>query len=98
MYIGCHGTNHVHLAQLEKKDFEKEISNNIKFLKKLNIFIKDWIMCYPFGSYNKSVISSLKKKNCFLGLTVNSGFNYLDKLKKFEIKRIDCNEVEKMFS
>lgn len=96
MFIGCHGTNHIHLNQIKKNEINREISNNILFLKKLKIFKKDWIMCYPYGSYNKSTISIIKKKKCFLGLTINAGINYLNKINKYEIKRIDCNEVRKL--
>ena len=32
----------------------------------------------------------------FLGLTINVGINNLNKINKYEIKRVDCNEVRKL--
>ena len=97
MFIGCHGANHVHLNKIKPNEIANEISLNLKFLKKNNIYRKDWIMCYPYGSYNKSTLDILRKKKCFLALTINNGPNYIHNIKKYEIRRIDCNEVNKMF-
>ena len=40
MYFGCHGTNHLRLNEISKKQMKFEINNNIKFLKKLVYSIK----------------------------------------------------------
>ena len=42
----------------------------VKFLKTCDIK-KNWVMCYPYGSYNKDTVSILSKEkiyNEFLGI------------------------------
>ena len=65
MYFGCHGTNHLRLNEISKKQMKFEINNNIKFLKKIGVFNKNWIMCYPHGCYNKSILDFCLKKIVF---------------------------------
>ena len=98
MYFGCHGTNHLRLNEISKKQMKFEINNNIKFLKKIGVFNKNWIMCYPHGCYNKSILDFLLKKNCFLGLTTKKGFERPNNFNPLKIKRIDCNEVDSILN
>lgn len=98
MYFGCHGTNHLRLNEISKKQMKFEINNNIKFLKKIGVFNKNWIMCYPHGCYNKSILDFLFKKNCFLGLTTKKGFERSNNFNPLKIKRIDCNEVDSILN
>ena len=94
MYIGGHGYNHVHLNNVNKKIQSKEINENIKFLKSIGAPIKDWIMCYPHGSYNNNLIKILKKKNCICALTTKKGFAKITKNNYFELKRFDTNDIK----
>ena len=98
MYFGCHGTSHLRLNEISEKKMKFEINNNIKFLKSMGVFNKYWIMCYPHGSYNKVTLNYLTKKNCFLGLTTQSGFENINKFHRLKIKRIDCNEVDSILN
>lgn len=94
MYIGAHGYNHNHLTRLAKKEKKQEIKGNIDFLKSKKLFKNKWLMCYPYGSYDKETIKILKKNNCLIGLTVKSGINFIKKKRNFyNLKRIDANEL-----
>ena len=62
MYVGGHGYEHLRLGLENKSLQEKEISKSLKFLKDVGAKTKDWIMCYPYGSYNAATISIIKKK------------------------------------
>lgn len=90
MYIGGHGHDHLWLNYLKKDEQEKDINLSIKFLKKVGTSTNDWIMSYPFGGYNKTTISILKKKNCMIGITAKPEMANLDKdllqLSRFDTK------------
>ena len=98
MYFGCHGTNHLRLNEISNKKMKFEVDSNIKFLKKMGVFNKNWIMCYPHGCYNKFTLDYLTKKNCFLGLTTKRGFERTNNFNPLKIKRIDCNEVDSILA
>jgi peptidoglycan/xylan/chitin deacetylase (PgdA/CDA1 family) len=93
MFFGNHCHNHLWLESEKEKKQEQEILAGIKFLKKIGMHKSQWIMCYPYGSYNKFTIKILKRNDCFLGLTtINRSFD-IKKDSIFEIPRIDCNNV-----
>ena len=96
MHIGCHGANHLRLNELSNKQAILEVNKNIKFLKKIGVFKENWIMCYPYGAYDAFIKRFLKKKKCFLGLTTNHGYENNIKFNNLEIKRIDCNLINKI--
>ena len=50
-------------------------------------------MCYPYGNYNSDTIGILQDTNCKLALTTKGGVGNLNKHKKFELPRIDTNEL-----
>lgn len=93
MFFGNHCHNHLWLENQNEKIQKIEILKGLQFLKKIGMQDKGWIMCYPYGSYNKATIRILRKNDCFLGLTtINKGFDE-NKDSIFQIPRIDCNNV-----
>ena len=96
MTIGGHGYRHIRLGELSLSKQKIELSKMFNFLKKYNIE-KNWIMCYPYGSFNKDTVSILLKKNCLLGFSASSGRSFLGKKNLFNIKRFDTNDIYKKF-
>lgn len=88
MYVGSHTYNHVHLNTLNYEEQEIEIDKSLSFLNEIGATTKNWIMCYPYGSYDEKTISILKKKNCIYALTTEPGIANL-KEKPFELARRD---------
>jgi len=92
MFIGSHTHHHYWFEKLNKKEQQKEIDLSLKFLKKLGILNKNWIMCYPYGSYNDHTLKYLKEKNCTFGFTTNPSIADI-KIKKLELPRLDTNDI-----
>ena len=95
MYIGSHGFDHFWLSKLPIEKQEKEIKLSLKFLEKVGCDISEWVMCYPYGSYNDSLITLLKEKGCILGLTTNVEIADLNKDDVFTLPRLDTNDLPK---
>jgi len=93
MYVGSHGNNHCWLNNLSSDQQESEIDESLKFLKLVNAPTEDWIMCYPYGAYNESLIGILKKKGCTIGLTTKVGIANLSQDNAYTLKRLDTNDL-----
>lgn len=91
MYVGSHGYRHIWLAQEKKSVQIEDIKLSLDFLKKVGAKTENWIMCYPYGSYNNDTLSILKKKKCSVGLTTKVGISNLNKSKILELNRYDTN-------
>lgn len=96
MTIGGHGYRHIRLGELSFSEQKIELNKMINFLKRYNIK-KNWIMCYPYGSFNKDTVSILLKKDCLLGFSASSGRSSLVKKDLFNINRFDTNDIYKKF-
>ena len=95
MYIGSHGYDHYWLNTLSKEQQKKEIELSLEFLKKIDVSIKDWVMCYPYGAQNESLLSLLQGYGCSLGLTTQVGIADLSKGCPFILPRLDTNDLPK---
>lgn len=91
MYVGSHGCRHIWLGKEKKSEQIKDIKLSLDFLKKVGASTKNWIMCYPYGSYNKDTLNILRKKKCLIGLTTKIGTINLNQLKILELNRYDTN-------
>ena len=91
MYVGSHGYNHVWLGKESKTDQLKDIKMSLKFLKNVGTNLSKWIMCYPYGSYNKDTLNILRQNKCSIGLTSKVGIANLYKYKILELNRLDTN-------
>ena len=90
--IGSHTSSHRWLNTLSKKEQISEIRTSLTALKKVRGEVNDWIMCFPYGEYNKDTLSILKANNCALALTTNVGTANLLSQKKYELSRFDTND------
>ncbi len=95
MYLGSHGTQHIWLGNNTKSTQILEVETSLQFLKRVGAPIKNWIMCYPFGSYNMDTLDILKSRNCSIGLTTKVGLADLDRSKLLELNRFDTNDFLK---
>ena len=92
MCIGGHGYNHERFSLLSYVDQKKDIDKTYNFLKKINPSLNKWIMCYPFGDYNKDTVSILSKSNCALAFRDDGKKTLLEKNNRYELARYDIKE------
>lgn len=92
MYVGSHGYNHIWLGEARKSEQIKEINSSLSFLKKVGAKTNNWVMCYPYGSYNDDTLKILQKKNCLIGLTTKAGMSNLNQTTLLELNRYDTND------
>jgi len=94
MYIGSHGYNHYWLDHLERKEQETEICQSLEFLRRISgTTVEEWIMCYPHGAYNDSLLAVLADHGCTLGLTTKIGIADLEQHHPLALPRIDTNDL-----
>lgn len=94
-YVGSHGKKHVWLSTLSPEQQEAEIDSSLAFLKEIGSPVDYWVMCYPYGDYNDSLIDLLKRKNCKLGLTTRVGIASLNQETLFTLSRLDTSDIPK---
>jgi peptidoglycan/xylan/chitin deacetylase (PgdA/CDA1 family) len=95
MYIGSHGYNHYWLDAIGKEQQAREIELSLAFLKQLGADTKDWAFSYPYGAYNESLITLLKKYGCRAALTTQVGIADLNKENPLLLPRLDTNDLPK---
>jgi len=91
-HIGSHTSSHMWLNSLTSEKQEKEIEKSLDALRSIRNEVSNWIMCYPYGSYNDTTLSILEKTGCALALTTTVGAADLSSQNKFALKRWDTND------
>jgi peptidoglycan/xylan/chitin deacetylase (PgdA/CDA1 family) len=95
MYVGSHGYHHCWLDCLERAEQEQEVDRSLAFLTQVAGHSDDWMMCYPYGAYNDSLLSVLHSRGCKIGLTTRVGLANLDHHSPLELPRINTNDLPK---
>ena len=91
--IGLHSHTHQWLSHTGKNDQKKDILNNIKFLKKINVYKKNTTFCFPYGAYDENTLSILNKNKINISLT-STYFKETRKVGQlFLIPRINCRDI-----
>ena len=91
--VGSHTSSHRWLSHLTYDEQLEEIDNSLTSLREINGSIDNWIFCYPCGAYNADTLDILSKKNCSLGLTTKSGAAVVSYNNRFELPRLDTNDL-----
>lgn len=89
--IQSHTVTHPRLASLSKEKITEELSNSKKYLKE-KFDIDSDVICYPYGSFNNTVLSISKDLGYKFGLAMDGGVYYTSKHKDmYSIPRIYAN-------
>ena len=95
MYIGSHGYDHYWLDSLPPDKQRREIDLSLQFLKNVGSNPERWIMCYPHGGYNASLMDILAESGCVIGLTTEVGIADLNVNSALTLPRINTNDLPK---
>ena len=73
--------------------FKKKLKKrqNLQFFEEINVSTESWVMCYPYGAYNDTTLSSLKKYDASVGITTDARVANLKGDNPFELPRLDTN-------
>ena len=91
MHVGCHGYKHHWFNTIPAHEQELDIQLGLDFLKDVGASIENWIMCYPYGAYNKNTLNILKNNNCSIGLTTVPELADLNFHDRLLLPRFDTN-------
>jgi len=95
MKFGSHGYGHYWMNTLSPEDQRAEVAASLDFLGALGVPLDDWVMCYPYGGYDKSLVSIVRSMGCSLGFTTESSVADLDLHDSLCLPRLDTNEIPK---
>lgn len=73
MVIASHSYDHYWLGTLPPHQQTQQIDRSLDFLRHFQPAGSPWIMCYPYGSYDESLLKALRERNCLAGLTTEVG-------------------------
>ena len=93
MFFGSHGFRHHHLDRESAEDQLVDIQLGLQFLDGVGASTEEWVMCYPYGSYNDVTIDILKQTNCALAITVKSATAQVGSDSRYELPRLDTNDL-----
>ena len=95
MYVGSHGYDHYWLNSLTPEKQADEIDRSLAFLKRIGSDTENWIMNYPYGAYNDSLIDIIKARSCKLAITTEVAIADLDQEHAYTLPRLDTNDLPK---
>jgi peptidoglycan/xylan/chitin deacetylase (PgdA/CDA1 family) len=93
MYVGSHGASHRWLDRLSPAQQAAEIDDSLAFLRSVGTPSQDWVMCYPYGASDQSVLRLLKQRNCSVALTTKPAVASLETDDPLLLPRVDTNEL-----
>ena len=92
MYVGSHGSMHYWLDRISSQKQKVDISSSVEFLEEVGAPTSNWIMCYPYGAYNDTTLSLLKKMGASIGITTKSRKANLGIDHPLTLPRLDTND------
>lgn len=92
MYVGSHGSMHYWLDRISSEEQEKDIKSSLEFLDNVGASTDNWVMCYPYGGYNDTTLSILKKYKASVGITTEVRVADISVDNRFTLPRLDTND------
>lgn len=97
MYVGSHADTHPWLEELTPTQQADEIDRSLDLLRTIGTSLDGWIMCYPYGSANDSLLEVLRTRGCLVGLTTRVGISTVSE-DPLLLSRLDTNDLPKYAS
>lgn len=94
MYVGSHGESHYWLNAVDVGTQRREVEHSLAFLREVGSPVDDfWVMCYPYGSWNESLLQVLADYHCSFGLTTEVGTAKIGVGNPLLLPRLDTNDM-----
>lgn len=91
MYIGLHGYEHYWLGNMNTQEMQKDIQKSLVALAEV-IDPKSWILNYPYGSFNDSVVEYIQRLGCTLAMTTEVGVADINRNSRYRLPRLNTND------
>ena len=91
MYIGLHGYDHYWLANLNHEKMKEDTDRALEAMSGI-VDQNNWILNYPYGSYNDDVITYIKQAGCKLSMTTEVGLADTEKYDRYLLPRLNTND------
>lgn len=91
MHIGVHGYDHYWLGNLSEEKMKQDVDSALEIMKDF-IDADNWVMNYPYGSYNAAVIDYVKSKGCKAGISTEVRAARIGQDNPYILPRWDCND------
>lgn len=95
MYVGNHGHTHRWLNTVDADAQREEVQRGLDFMASLGMGVDNWVMCYPYGGYDESLVRVLADSNCGLALTAEANLFDINEHDRFAVPRLDTNDLPK---
>ncbi len=92
-YVGSHGARHEWLNNLNPVQQAQDVDESLAFLKALGAPVDKWVMCYPYGQYNATLLELLRLRGCVCGLTTRVAIADVPTDRCLELPRLDTNDI-----
>jgi peptidoglycan/xylan/chitin deacetylase (PgdA/CDA1 family) len=93
MHIGSHGYNHCWLDKLSPVQQQHEIDLSLGFLDDLGVPTNQWVMSYPYGAFDNSLLELLTARGCALGVTTAVRIARVGDEPPLLLPRLDTNDL-----
>ncbi len=93
MSFGSHGAEHVWLNRIPPEEQAREIDRSLEFLRDIGVPVdREWVMCYPYGGWNESLLDLLRARGCSAGLTTEVATARIGANDPLLLPRYDTND------
>ncbi len=93
MAVGSHGARHHWLDKVDASTQAEDVGRSLDFLQELGVSREDWIMCYPYGAFNDTLLTTLKAMDCACGVTTEVRVASIGQDKPLTLPRLDTNDL-----
>jgi peptidoglycan/xylan/chitin deacetylase (PgdA/CDA1 family) len=93
MYVGSHGAGHFWMNRLDAARQATEIDASLDFLRDLGAPSNHWVMNYPYGAYNDTLLRLLRDRGCAVGLTTRVAVAQPGVDDPLLLPRLDTNDL-----
>lgn len=95
MCIGSHGDKHEWMGEMTRDEQIDDVECSMAFLRDIGCDMDNWVISYPQGSYNGSLIDVVRARGCKLGFASELEIATLTHDNAFTLQRLDTNDLPK---
>ena len=87
---------HYWLGKIDHDMQLRGIKESLTFLERVKAPTSNWVMCYPYGSYNSDTVSILRKYGASLAIGGEPRVVNILLDCQYDLPRLDANDFPKM--